>query len=76
MLADQIVAKPIDQRDDRQLIDGGNRSLGCRIVGSQRLDRVAEKLEPHRRVAAGRIHVEDAAAESRTRLVRPPDLRA
>ena len=58
-----IVLQDVAQRDDRDLIDRRDRSLRRRIVGAQRLDRVADELEPHRVRFAGGKHVGDAAAD-------------
>ena len=66
----------IAQRDDGQLIDRRDRSLGRRVVGAKRFDRVADELEPDRlRLSPGGKDVEDAAADRRTRRARRPDPR-
>ena len=58
-----IVAEHVVQRNDGQLIDRLDGSLGRGIVGSERFDRVADELEPDRPGIAGGIDVHDAAAD-------------
>ena len=40
------VVEDVAQRDDRDLIDGCDRPLGCGIERAERLDRVTDELEP------------------------------
>ena len=58
-----IVSKHVPQRNHGELIDGVNRPLGRWIVGAQRLDRVADELEPDRLRVARRVDIENAAAD-------------
>ena len=52
------------QRRDRRLVERGGRSLRRRVVGADRLDRVAHELEPERLARARREEVDHAAANA------------
>src|SRR5687767_14449920 len=56
-----ILTKDVAKRNDGELIDGLDGPLRGRIVCAQRLDRVADELEPHGVELPGRIDVQDAA---------------
>ena len=58
-----VPVEDVAQRHDADLIGRRNRSLRRRIVGTQRLDRVADEFEPHRMGLAGREDVDDASAD-------------
>ena len=49
------------------------RSLRRRVVGAERLDGVADELEPDRPLVAGRVEVDDAAAHAELAVTRRPD---
>ncbi|PYR09385.1 MAG: hypothetical protein DMF99_15570 [Acidobacteria bacterium] len=57
-----IVGEHVAQRHDGNPIDRRDRSLGRRIVGADRLDRVADEFEPDRMRFRHREDVDDAAA--------------
>ncbi len=58
------IAWKLRERHDRCLIDGPGRALCRRVVGPDRLDRVAHELEPDRSLGTGRIEVDDPAADA------------
>jgi hypothetical protein len=59
-----ILLEDVAQRDDRHLIDRRDRPLRRRVVGAQRLDGVADELEPNRVRFAGREDVDDSSPDS------------
>ena len=56
-----VPVEDVAQRHDADLIGRRNRSLRRRIVGTQRLDRVADEFEPDRMRFRHREDVDDAA---------------
>ncbi len=48
--------------DQFEFIDTARRALRLRIEGADRFQRVAEKIEPHRRARPRRVEIENAAA--------------
>ena len=58
-----FVVEPLANGHDRDLVDGAGRPLRRRIEAAQRLDHVADELEPHRLDVAGGKHIDDAAAD-------------
>ena len=58
------VVEQLLQRHDRCLIEAPRSIAASRVVGADRLDRVADELEPDGSRGAGRIEVDDAAADA------------
>ena len=54
---------PLGGRVDQRVVDGVQRALRERREGADRLDLVAEELDPERLAAGGREDVDDAAAD-------------
>ncbi len=52
------------QRQQHCLVQGLQGPLRIRVKAPQRLDLIAEKLDPHRPLRLRRVHVQDAAAPS------------
>ena len=58
------IAGELGERHDRRLIDSSRGALRRGVVGPDRLDRVADELEPDRTLGAGRVEIDHAAAHA------------
>ncbi len=57
-------AGKLGQRNDGGLVDCAGRSLRRGVIGADGLDRVADELESDRALGAGRIEIDDPAADA------------
>src|SRR3990170_7432021 len=72
----QQVRQSFPGRRDRDLVESLERTLALRVEPPQRIDLVAEKLEPSRRGLRRRPHIEDASTAAELALFHDERFRA